>query len=358
MTNQGAVRQTRGEVQGARRVAALDQLVSFVIPVRNDARRLERCLASITKCDYPRVRIEIIVVDNGSSDESGSVARAAGARVLVAPGESVAALRNIGARQARGETLAFVDADHEIDPGWIRAATVTLLDPSVGIVGALYHAPADGTWVQRMYDALRARPAGRREVEWLGSGNMAVRRTVFERLDGFDSSLETCEDVDFTQRVRAGGWRVLSDERLRSVHLGDPPTLAALFFGELWRGRDNLRVSLRAPLSWRVLPSLAIPIVDLAAVVLAIVLAPLVGLAVGAGCLGILAALATLRAGRMLGRSRPSRAIEIGQAWLVACVYDVARALALVARAAHRLRRATSLTRTPAKWGVGPTSTK
>ena len=53
--------------------------------------------------------------------------------------------------------------------------------------------------------------------------------------------------------------RSSSDDRLRSVHLGDPRTLRALFFGELWRGRDNLKVSLRGPLSLRGLPSLAHP---------------------------------------------------------------------------------------------------
>ena len=49
---------------------------------------------------------------------------------------------------------------------------------------------------------------------------------------------------------------------MRNVHFGDPATLWDLFRGELWRGRDNLRISLRGPLTWRGLPSVVIPIVD------------------------------------------------------------------------------------------------
>ena len=59
---------------------------TFIIPVRNDARRLERCLASILVNDYPRELVQVVVADNGSSDESVEVARRIGADVLVLPG--------------------------------------------------------------------------------------------------------------------------------------------------------------------------------------------------------------------------------------------------------------------------------
>ena len=111
-----------------------------------------------------------------------------------------------------------------------------------------------------MYDSFRVRPAGVHQVDWLGSGSLAVWREVFEKVGGFDSRLETCEDVDFCQRLRRNGYGLWSDDRLRSVHLGDPRSLRALFFGELWRGRDNVKVSLRGPLTWRALPSVMIPL--------------------------------------------------------------------------------------------------
>lgn len=99
-----------------------------------------------------------------------------------------------------------------------------------------------------MYDRLRRHQGGVRDTGWLPSGNLVVRTEVFRQLGGFDTSLETCEDVDLCQRLVAGGGRLMETDRMHSTHFGDPATLRALFFGELWRGRDNLKVSLRGPL--------------------------------------------------------------------------------------------------------------
>src|SRR5215217_5553243 len=98
--------------------------VSFVVPVRDDALRLRRCLASIARNQYPD--LEVVVADNGSRDGSAGVAREAGARVLALPGLKVAELRNRAAGAAQGEVLAFIDADHEIDPAWAAHAVDVL----------------------------------------------------------------------------------------------------------------------------------------------------------------------------------------------------------------------------------------
>jgi len=234
--------------------------------------------------------------------------------------------------------LAFVDADHEVFPGWFEAAVEVLADEHVGAVGATCLPPSAGTWVQRMYGRLRGRSAGRADVEWLGSGNLVVRRTAFDQVAGFDETLRVCEDVDFCHRLRLAGWRLVSDDRLKNVHHGDPSTLKDLFRGELWRGRDNLRVSLRY-LTLRGLPSLAIPLIDLTAMVallLGLALWRLSALWVAAGMIGVIIGLAVLRALRMIAADGPRGFVAVVQALLVAGTYDTARALALVVRAKHR----------------------
>jgi GT2 family glycosyltransferase len=336
-------------------------LVSFIIPVRNDAVRLRQCLTTIRANAPAAAEVEIVVADNGSTDETPAVAREFGARVLTLPGLSVAALRNRAAGEARGQVLAFVDADHEIDPDWVASALESFAQPDVAAVGALCQAPAQGTWVQRMYDALRGRTEGQSDVEWLGSGNMAVRRDLFDQVGGFDVSLETCEDVDLCQRLRQAGLRVRGDDRLRNVHLGDPSTLGKLFRSELWRGRDNLRVSLRYGLTLRGLPSVVMPVLELIclavaplALLAALLLAqpsprtPVAGgltlavafVLVGLAALAIPIAWTVLRVLRMARWGGLRGPLDLARAFIVAGTYDLARALALLARARHHQKPA------------------
>jgi len=325
--------------------------VSVVVPVLNDARRLERCLSSVLRSRGLASRPEVIVVDNGSVDDSPAVGRAIGARVISAPGVRVADVRNRGAAAATGDVVAFVDADHEQDPSWLALALETLALPGVAAVGAAYVAPPDGTWVQRTYDGLRSRPRALQDVPWLPTGSLAVDRNVFQAVGGFDPSLEACEDVDFCERLRAQGHRLVYDPRLVSVHHGDPRTLWALFVGELWRGRDNLRVSLRPPIRLQALPSVVIPVLVLLSLAFAVagpLVLPVSRTAAAAPLLLIAAGASALRAARMWVRLARRSLVTGVQALAVAIVYEIARALALVVRAPHSWRRAVA---TPAETG-------
>ena len=311
--------------------------LTFIVPVRNDAVRLQRCLASIA-ASRSDGSVDVVVADNGSNDESADVAAANGATVIVVPGVTVAQARNLAAARATGDLLAFVDADHEIDPAWVAAAFELFADSSVAAGGAPCHPPVDANWVQRTYDRFRPSVIGTHETEWLGSGNLIVRREVFAAVNGFDGTLEACEDVDLCGRLRSEGYRLFADGRLRNVHLGDPRTLKALFLGELWRGRNNLRVTFRGPWTWRALPSVLIPIIDLACLV-AIALAAWVGGGVALGAALIVSGFVALRAIRMALNKGPAGLVPFAQNLVVAAVYDTARALALVLRATHRTRR-------------------
>lgn len=284
--------------------------------------------------DYPSALVEVVVADNGSTDDSRAVASQAGAGVVTFPGVRVSELRNRAAAIARGDVIVFIDADHEVDRQWLRVACEVLNEPGAAIAGAICIAPAGGSWVQRAYDALRDHTPGRADVEWIGSGTMAIRRRVFEEIGGFDTALETCEDVDLCRRARALGYRVISDAALATVHWGDPATLRAVFKGELWRGQNNLRASVRGTPTLRSVPSIAIPIIDLACIATAIAgtITATPRLAVIAAA--IFLALAALRPARMIVRGGSARAI--GPALIISCTYDLARALALVWKVPHR----------------------
>lgn len=301
--------------------------------------RLERCLESIARNDYPRDLIEMVVVDNDSTDGSAGVARRHGAVVIKSSGESVAAHRNRGARAALGSIIAFADADHEIDSNWVQTAVAVLADPGVAATGCAYLPQPSPNWVQQQYDGMRTRPLQREDVNWIGSGNFAVKRSAFERVGGFNAALTACEDVDLCNRLRLAGDRIVADPALRSVHFGDPKTLKALFFGELWRGRDNLRVTFSGPRTFRHLRSAIVPIADLACIV-AGAIAMLTAHPVIALALWTLALVpAGIKAAFIVRRQWRRGFVSAVQAFAVAVVFDVARALALLAKGSHRARR-------------------
>lgn len=336
----------------ARYTTVVDARISFIVPVRNDAARLDVCLSSIRRNQAPGAELELVVIDNGSVDSSRDVATRHGAIVLEIAQGRVSSLRNRGALHASGGILAFVDADNEIDDGWVAAARENLRSAGIGATGALYVPPHDGSWVQRAYGRLRGRSRSRQATDWLGSGNLAVSRRAFETIQGFDTTLEACEDVDFCARMRAAGFTLLSDPRLGSVHHGDPLTLRALFIGELWRGRDNLKVSFRRPIAWSGVPSALMPVVDL--FMLAIAALALVGLSTGWQLASTILpmALFVVAGGALIRTCRAQRQeriglLALGQLFVVVAVYDIARALALVMRASHRNAQTAVVAATP-----------
>jgi glycosyltransferase involved in cell wall biosynthesis len=250
--------------RAAGRAARALPLISVVIPVRNDARRLDVCLASLARQDYPADRYEVIVVDNGSTDGSPQVAADHGAMVLSHPGLRVGALRNRGVAAARGELLAFVDSDHEVPPGWLRtAADEFQSDAGLLALGAPYLAPADGTWVQRIWELHRTRGTSRREIAWLASGNLFLRRADFDRVGGFSEDLVAAEDVDLCVRLGHLPGAIVSDQRVANTHHGEPPTLRHFFWKEYWRGSSGLRAFFSHGMPLHELPSLLFPLYHL-----------------------------------------------------------------------------------------------
>lgn len=218
-------------------------LLSFVLPAYNEAANIGRTLASIRRF-APPYRYEIIVVDNGSSDDTAALAQRGGARVLSCPDGTIAAVRNLGAAQARGHVLVFLDADVTLTADWqahLPAALQLLAGEQPAITGSHCGPPDDGGWIERHWFREFARET---ESTHLGSGHLLIARELFERLGGFDQALETGEDYEFCQRARQAGAIIVNDPALRVVHHDFPKTLGAFVRREAWHGRGDLR-------SWR-----------------------------------------------------------------------------------------------------------
>lgn len=224
--------------------------LSFIIPALNEAQHIVGTLASIAE-HAAGYRHEVIVVDNGSTDETVKLAQAAGGKVLSLPHATIAAMRNHGAWQAQGQVLVFLDADTSLTVEWAQYVPVSLAGLETGqpvITGSHCSPPKECSWIERHWFS---RPAGERSVSYLGSAHMLLQRELFLQLGGFDEGLETGEDYELCQRAKAAGAAIIDNPQLQVLHHDYPRTLRGFIRREAWHGRGDLR-SLRSFLQSKV----------------------------------------------------------------------------------------------------------
>ncbi len=233
--------------------------VSIVIPAYNEEACLPGCLRSIQELVFPKDNLEVILVDNGSDDRTREIAEEYGAKVLRDDEKHVSGLRNLGVRNATGEIIAFVDADCLVSKTWLQNAAVYFDAEDVSAWGSPPTIPEEATWVQKTWYLVRQKKTQIQEVDWLESMNLFVRKDQFLAVSGFNEALVTCEDVDFSYRIRQYG-KIISDARIEVIHLGEAATVRHFMSKEIWRGRSNLIGLFSHRFQWKELPSLAIPL--------------------------------------------------------------------------------------------------
>lgn len=219
--------------------------ITVVVPTRNVEKTVEYCLASIID-QSAGGHLEVVVVDNGSSDRTLELVRLFPVVLLQLSPGFVSRSRNAGAATGHHPLLAFVDSDCIVLPGWANAIRLALRDDTLGAVGARHLLRDSPTWVELAWQQAHQRPPSIdvQEVDYLPAGNLAVRRSVFVSMGGFDETLETGEDPDLCVRISRSGLRIVEDSRIRCIHLGEPRTLTEVYRRERWHGRGlRLRYS-------------------------------------------------------------------------------------------------------------------
>lgn len=195
-------------------------LVSILIPAYNAADTLPLCLEAVGRCEYPRT--EAIVVCDACTDDSARVAQSYGVRTIVNESRQGAAYaRNVGAVAARGEIFFFVDADCILAPDAISLAVEALTAGEQVVFGSYIadtRAPGFFSQFKNLQHHFTHQHGG--EVQssfWSGCG--AITRTAFEDLEGFDVSLQACEDIEFGFALTQRGYTVRLLKSMQAEHL-------------------------------------------------------------------------------------------------------------------------------------------
>ncbi len=214
--------------------------LSVVIAVYNGADFLKKCLPALMKAADEQT--EIILVNDGSTDNSAEIGKQFGVKIIKLPEKSGAAnARNNGVRQAKGEIILFVDADVVVQPDTMRDVRRLFAENQdyTAIFGSYDDTPGEPDFFSQyrnlMHRFYHQTSGGDADTFWSGFG--AVKREAFLDVGGFDAEkfeIPSVEDIELGYRLREKGYKILLVPELEAKHL-KKWTFASILQTDFWQ---------------------------------------------------------------------------------------------------------------------------
>lgn len=206
--------------------------VSVIVGIRNEEKFIEECIESLLNLDYPKDSYEIIIVDGMSTDKTCDLVQKYPVKLLLNERKNVAAARNLGVKNARGELIAFTDGDCKVDPLWLKT-----------LVREMQASPEDvvcfgGPNLIFDTDPVFGRVVGYAQESFLGSGgsaqsknstkkhyvgslpncNAMYKKAAIQEVGGFDERFVVGQDGDLNYRIGKKGNKFLYIPNAQVLH--------------------------------------------------------------------------------------------------------------------------------------------
>lgn len=213
--------------------------ISVVVPAYNAEKVIDRCLDALLDQTVPAEKVEVIVVDDGSSDGTSARIQAhSSVRLIRHEHAGPAAARNLGVQRAAGEIVLFTDADCAAAPDWIEKMAAPFAlgrhagEPAVdGVKGAYLTRQAEpvARFVQAEYEDRYEHMARQDSIDFVDTYAAGYRRDVLLMHGGFDTAFPAAsvEDQELSYRLAAAGHRLVFVPDARVYHMGHPDNLWA-----------------------------------------------------------------------------------------------------------------------------------
>lgn len=199
-------------------------LISVIIPVYNGQEFISGCLDSLLELDYPKNRFEIIVADNNSKDKTAEIVKEHPVRYILEFTKGAAAARNAGAKEAKGEILAFIDADVIVRKDWLGEIEKTFADNQNidGVMGVRFGINKN-IWAelfQRYYEIFTEKKKEEGDnLKCIDTANFSIRKKTFDEAKGFDEKFISAEDVEFGLRLYEMGKKIIFSDKIKVSHI-------------------------------------------------------------------------------------------------------------------------------------------
>ena len=207
--------------------------VFIIIPTKNEGDVLKNCLNSIQNVDYPKDKIGVIIVDGHSQDNTVEIAKKYGCKVVYEDVGTISYARDLGVKCAKGEFIAFTDADCVVDRNWIKNLIKYFDDEKIVSVGGPNITPEDDTEFAKCVGAVLSflsKPGARYgldanatiEIFHNPTCNVMYRKKILEEIGGFNHDLVTCDDEELDYRIREKKYKILYTPDAKVYHYRRP----------------------------------------------------------------------------------------------------------------------------------------